>query len=97
MAETATKKKPATNGKVTKKVALPDWKSDEAKALMKKRTKAFLAKFGDSEVMPALQELLTLSTKLTGYRQPCQELRKFKPAEPEAETSDEEDEEEDED
>lgn len=97
MAETATKSKAKSNGKVkSKTAALPEWKSDEAEKLMKKRTAAFLAKHGGSEVVVDLQVLLELSTKLTGYRRPCQMITKFKPVEAEEEAEDTEDEEEDE-
>lgn len=68
-----------------KKVVLPDWQTPEAEALMKKRTNAFLAKHGTSEVVADLQVLLQLSTKLTGYRRPCQLISAYKAPEPEVE------------
>jgi len=85
----ATKTAPA----VKAKRPLPAWKSDEAEALMKKRTKAFLEKHGESEVIVDLQKLLKLSTKLTGYRRPCQLISTYTPPEPEVEDEEDEDEE----
>lgn len=85
MAEVKTKPK---NGKVAKK-PLPEWKTPEAEALMKRRTNAFLAKHGSTDVLADLQVLLTLSTKLTGYRRPCQMITAFKPEPPEEEVEDE--------
>lgn len=97
MADTATKTKAKTNGKVkAKTVQLPEWQSEEAEKLMKRRTNAFLAKHGSTDVLADLQVLLQLSTKLTGYRRPCQMITAFKPVEAEEETADTEDEEEDE-
>jgi hypothetical protein len=79
-----------------KAAPLPEWKSPEAEAMMKRRTNAFLAKHGTSEAVADLQVLLTLSTKLTGYRRPAQMITAFRPveAEEEAETEDTEEEEE---
>lgn len=97
MAEAATKSKAKSNGKVkTKTAQLPEWKSEEAEKMMKKRTNAFLAKHGGSEVVADLQVLLELSTKLTGYRRPCQQISKFRPVEAEEEAEDTEDEEDEE-
>jgi cobalamin biosynthesis protein CobT len=76
-----------------KKAPLPEWKSDEAERMMKRRTINFLAKHGNSEVVADLQTLLLLSTKLTGYRRPCQLITAYKP-EPEEEPEEEEAEEE---
>ena len=73
-----------------KKAPLPEWKTPEAEALMKKRTVAFLAKHGTSEVIADLQVLLALSTKLTGYRRPCQLISAYRPPEPEPEEEEEE-------
>ena len=73
---------------------LPEWKTPEAEALMKRRTETFLAKHGTSEVIVDLQVLLQLSTKLTGYRRPCQLITAYTPPEPEPE--EEEDDEDDE-
>lgn len=61
--------------------------------MMKKRTATFLAKHGTSEVIADLQVLLALSTKLTGYRRPCQLISAYRPPEPEPEEEEEEDEE----
>lgn len=72
-----------------KKAPLPEWKSDEAERMMKRRTANFLAKHGNSEVVADLQTLLVLSTKLTGYRRPCQLITAYKP-EPEEEPEEEE-------
>lgn len=58
---------------------------------MKRRTQAFLDKHGASDVIVDLQTLLQLSTKLTGYRRPCQLITAYRPPEPEPE-EDEEDE-----
>jgi len=79
--KTAAKKKAAP---------LPEWKSPEAEAMMKRRTNAFLAKHGTSEVVADLQVLLQLSTKLTGYRRPCQMISAYKAPEPEVEEDEEE-------
>jgi len=76
---------------------LPEWKTPEAEALMKRRTEAFLAKQGTSEVIADLQVLLQLSTKLTGYRRPCQLISAYKAPEPEPEEEEEEEDEEAED
>lgn len=76
-----------------KKAPLPEWKTPEAEAMMKKRTATFLAKHGTSEVIADLQVLLALSTKLTGYRRPCQLISAYRPPEPEPEEEEEEDEE----
>lgn len=73
-----------------KKASLPEWKSPEAEAMMKRRTNAFLAKHGTSEVVADLQVLLQLSTKLTGYRRPCQMISAYKAPEPEVEDEEEE-------
>jgi hypothetical protein len=78
--------------KAAKKAPLPEWKSDEAERLMKRRTAAFLAKHGSTDVVADLQTLLVLSTKLTGYRRPCQLITAYKP-EPEEEPEEEEEEE----
>jgi hypothetical protein len=78
--------------KAAKKAPLPEWKSDEAERMMKRRTAAFLAKHGSSDVVADLQTLLVLSTKLTGYRRPCQLITSYKP-EPEEEPEEEEEEE----
>jgi len=75
-----------------KKAPLPEWKSTEAEALMKKRTTAFLAKHGTTDVVADLQVLLQLSTKLTGYRRPCQLISAYKAPEPEPEEDDEDEE-----
>jgi len=64
---------------------------------MKRRTEAFLAKHGTSEVIADLQVLLQLSTKLTGYRRPCQLISAYKAPEPEPEEEEEDEETEDED
>ncbi len=72
-----------------KKAPLPEWKTPEAEALMKKRTVAFLAKHGTSEVVADLQVLLGLSTKLTGYRRPCQLITAYKAPEPEPDEDEE--------
>jgi ABC-type Zn2+ transport system substrate-binding protein/surface adhesin len=79
-----------------KKAPLPEWKTPEAEALMKKRTATFLAKHGTSEVIADLQVLLALSTKLTGYRRPCQLISAYKAPEPEPEEEEEDEEAEDE-
>jgi hypothetical protein len=72
--------------KTAKKAApLPEWKSPEAETLMKRRTNAFMAKHGTSEAFADLQVLLTLSTKLTGYRRPAQMICAYKAPEPETE------------
>lgn len=76
-----------------KKAPLPEWKTPEAEALMKKRTVAFLTKHGTSEVVADLQVLLGLSTKLTGYRRPCQLITAYKAPEPEPDEDEEADEE----
>ena len=76
-----------------KKAPLPEWKTPEAEAMMKKRTATFLAKHGTSEVIADLQVLLALSTKLTGYRRPCQLISAYRPPEPEPEDEEAEDEE----
>ena len=65
--------------KAAKKAPLPEWQTDEAEAMMKRRTAAFLTKHGASEVVADLQVLLQLSTKLTGYRRPCQLIVAYKP------------------
>jgi hypothetical protein len=75
------------------KKRLPEWKTPEAEALMKRRTEAFLVKHGTSEVIADLQVLLQLSTKLTGYRRPCQLISAYKAPEPEPEEEEDEDEE----
>jgi hypothetical protein len=77
-----------------KAAPLPEWKSPEAETMMKRRTNAFLAKHGTSEVMTDLQELLVLSQKLTGYRRPAQMIVAFRPVEAEEEAEDTEEEEE---
>jgi len=79
------------------KKPLPEWKTPEAEALMKRRTEAFLVKHGTSEVIADLQVLLQLSTKLTGYRRPCQLISAYKAPEPEPEEEEEDEETEDED
>jgi hypothetical protein len=71
--------------KAKKPTPLPEWQSPEAEAMMKKRTASFLAKHGTSEVVADLQVLLQLSTKLTGYRRPCQIISAYKAPEPEPE------------
>ena len=80
----------------TKKRPLPEWKTPEAEKLMKRRTEAFLAKHGTSEVVADLQVLLQLSTKLTGYRRPCQLITAYTPPEPEPEEDEDEEAEEEE-
>lgn len=75
---------------------LPKWKTPEAEALIKRRTEAFLVKHGTSDMVVDLQVLLKLSTKLTGYRRPCQLIAAYSPPEPEPEEAEEEDETEDE-
>lgn len=80
---------------VKAKKPLPEWKTPEAEALMKRRTESFLAKHGTSEVIVDLQTLLQLSTKLTGYRRPCQLISAYKAPEPEVEEEAEEEAEED--
>jgi hypothetical protein len=86
----ATKSKTANKPAAKKKPApLPEWKSPEAEALMKRRTNQFLAKHGNTDVIVDLQVLLQLSTKLTGYRRPCQMITAFTP-EPEEEPEEEE-------
>ncbi len=75
----------------TKAAPLPEWKTPEAEKLMKRRTDAFLAKHGTSEVIADLQVLLKLSTKLTGYRRPCQLIGAYKAPEPEVEEDEEAD------
>lgn len=91
-----TKTKAKSNGKV-KAVQLPEWKSDEAKKMMKRKTAAFLTKHGSTEVVADLQTLLELSAKLTGYRTVCQTITKFKPVEAEEEAADTEESEDEED
>ena len=76
-----------TAKKAAQKAPLPEWQSDEAEAMMKRRTATFLAKHGTSDVVADLQVLLTLATKLTGYRRPCQLIVAYKP--PVAETEEE--------
>lgn len=82
--------KTATKTAAKKKAPLPEWKTPEAEAMMKRRTNAFLAKHGTSEVVADLQVLLQLSTKLTGYRRPCQMIGAYKAPEPEVEEDEEE-------
>lgn len=82
----------ATKKVAKKKVPLPEWKTPEAERMMKRRTEAFLAKHGTSDVVADLQVLLNLSTKLTGYRRPAQMICAYKAPEPELEDEDEEDE-----
>lgn len=91
----AVAKTPVKTAKAKK--PLPEWKTPEAEALMKRRTEAFLAKHGTSEVIADLQVLLQLSTKLTGYRRPCQLISAYKAPEPEPEEEEEDEETEDED
>jgi hypothetical protein len=76
-----------------KAAPLPEWKSTEAEAMMKRRTNAFMAKHGTTEAFADLQVLLTLSTKLTGYRRPAQMICAYKAPEPEVEEEDETEEE----
>lgn len=92
MAATKTAEKPKKA-----KRPLPEWKTPEAEALMKRRTETFLAKHGTSEVIADLQVLLQLSTKLTGYRRPCQLISAYRPPEPEPEEEEEDEDEESED
>jgi hypothetical protein len=80
----------AVKAAVKAKAPLPEWKTPEAEALMKKRTVAFLAKHGTSEVVADLKVLLGLSTKLTGYRRPCQLITAYKAPEPEPDEDEEE-------
>jgi hypothetical protein len=79
--KTATKPKAAAK----KAAPLPEWKTEDAEKLMKRRTAQFLAKHGTTDVVADLQALLTLSTKLTGYRRPCQLITAYKAPEPEPE------------